>query len=191
MGQRNSLDYHHLRVRLTRISYWCYPVPLTEARSGFPGPRAKFMDVILRQLGQLLLKAVPTFLLVVFLSWYLKFVFFRPLEKVLRRRYDLTEGARKLAEEMLTRADAKAAEYEAALRAARAELYEEQERMHKRLQEEAAAQIADARRRAEAAIEEAARQIAREGEAARASLERQSDALADQIVNAILRRSAA
>lgn len=149
------------------------------------------MDVILRQLGQLLLKAIPTFLLVVFLSWYLKFVFFRPLEKVLRRRYDLTEGARKLAEEMLARADAKAAEYEVALRAARAELYEEQARMHKRLQEEAAAQIAEARRRAEAAIEEAGRQIAREGEAARASLERQSDALADQIVDAILRRSAA
>ncbi len=92
---------------------------------------------------------------------------------------------------MLARAAAKAAEYEVALRAARAEIYEEQARMHKRLQEEAAAQIAEARRRAEAAIEEAGRQIAREGEAARASLERESDALADQIVEAILRRSAA
>jgi F-type H+-transporting ATPase subunit b len=149
------------------------------------------MDVILRQLGVLLLKAIPTFLLVVFLCWYLKFVFFRPLEKVLRRRYDATEGARKLAEELLARADARAAEYEAALRAARAEVYEGQERMHKRLQEEAAAQIAEARRRAEAAIEEAGRQVAREGEAARASLQRESDALADQIADAILRRSAA
>lgn len=149
------------------------------------------MDVILRQLGELLRKAIPTFLLVVFLSWYLKFVFFRPLEKVLRRRYDATEGARKLAEETLALAAAKAAEYEAALRSARAELYEEQERMHKRLQEEAAEQIAGARRHSEAATEEALRQIAREGEAARVSLQQQSDALADQIADAILRRSAA
>jgi F-type H+-transporting ATPase subunit b len=149
------------------------------------------MDVILRQLGELLRKAIPTFLLVVFLSWYLKFVFFRPLEKVLRRRYDATEGAHKLAEETLARAASKAAEYEAALRSARAELYEQQERMHKRLQEEAAEQIAEAHRHSEATTEEALRQIAREGETARASLQQQSDALADQIADAILRRSAA
>ncbi|HUB34205.1 MAG TPA: ATP synthase F0 subunit B [Bryobacteraceae bacterium] len=149
------------------------------------------MDVILRQLGELLLRAIPTFLLVVFLSYYLKFVFIRPLEKVLRQRYDATEGARKLAEEMLQRAAAKMDEYDAALRAARAEVYDEQERLHKRLQSEAAGQIAEARHRTEATIEEARQQIAHEAEVARASLERESDALADQIADAILRRSAA
>jgi F-type H+-transporting ATPase subunit b len=149
------------------------------------------MEVILRQLGELLQKAIPTFLLVIFLSYYLKFVFFRPLEKVLRQRYDATEGARKLAEETLQRAEARMAEYEAALRAARVEVYGEQERLHKRLQDEAAGHIAEARRCTEAAIEEVRHQIAHEADAARASLERESDALADQIADAILRRSAA
>ena len=107
------------------------------------------MDVILHQLGELLLKAVPTFILVVLLHFYLKNVFFKPLEKVLHQRYEATDGARKLAEQSLERAAAKTAEYEAAMRSARAEVYQAQEQIHKRLQEQHAAQMAEARRRAE------------------------------------------
>ena len=55
------------------------------------------MDATLHALGEILLKAVPTVLLVVVLHFYLKYVFFRPLKKVLAERYDATEGARKLA----------------------------------------------------------------------------------------------
>jgi F-type H+-transporting ATPase subunit b len=149
------------------------------------------MDVILHQLGELLLKAIPTFLLVVLLSFYLKSVFFKPLEKVLRQRYDATEGARKLAEESMKRAAAKLEEYEAALRAARGELYQAQEKAHKQLQDQAAAQIAEARKQAEHTVEEAKLQLAREAEAAKASLTRDSDALAEQIADTIVRRSAA
>ncbi len=149
------------------------------------------MDAILHQLGELLLKAIPTFLLVVLLSFYLKSVFFKPLEKVLKQRYDATEGARKLAEESMKRAAAKTQEYEAALQSARAELYQAQEKAHKQLQDQAAAQIAEARKQAESTVEQAKRQIAGEAEAAKASLARESDALAEQISDAILRRSAA
>jgi F-type H+-transporting ATPase subunit b len=149
------------------------------------------MDVILRQLGELLLKAIPTFLLVVFLSLYLKRVFFAPLEKVLQQRYEATEGARRLAEQTLQQANARAAEYEAAMRAARAEVYQQQEQSHRQLQEQAAARIAEARKHAEDGIEEAKRQIAQEAEAAKLYLERESDQLADQIADTVLRRSAA
>ena len=83
------------------------------------------MDETLRQLGGILLRAVPTFLLVVLLHFYLKFIFFKPLGRILRQRYDATEGARKLAEASLAKASEKAAEYEAALRAVRAETYKE------------------------------------------------------------------
>lgn len=149
------------------------------------------MDAILRQLGELLLKAIPTFLLLVFLSFYLKRIFFKPLEKVLRQRYEATDGARKAAEEVLARAAARTAEYETALRAARAGIYEDQEQVHRQLQEQAAAQIAEARRHAEAAMDEARQEIAREVETARASLDRESDSLAVQIADSILRRSVA
>ncbi len=149
------------------------------------------MDVILHQLGELARKAIPTFLLVIFLTWYLKRVFFKPLEKVLHRRYEATEGARIAAQASMDRAAAKAAEYEAALRTARAEIYQRQEEIHRKLQEEAAARIAEARERAEAALAEAKQQIAQDAAAAKESLERESDLLAARIADTILRRSAA
>ena len=77
------------------------------------------MEETLHQLGGILLRAVPTFIIVVLLHFYLKFVFFKPLQQVLRQRYEATEGARKLAEASLLNASEKAAQYEAALRSAR------------------------------------------------------------------------
>src|SRR5580698_7814712 len=100
------------------------------------------MDETLRALGVILLDAVPTFLLVVFLHFYLKKVFFQPLEKVLRQRFEATEGARRLAEQALARAAARTEEYEAAIRAARSEIYQTQEQFYKQLQESQDAQIA-------------------------------------------------
>jgi F-type H+-transporting ATPase subunit b len=149
------------------------------------------MDAILHQLGQLLLRAVPTFLLVIALHFYLKFMFFNPLGKVLQQRYEATEGARKLAEESLARAAQKTAEYEAAMRAARAQVYQAQEQSHKKLQEREAADLAEARRRNEALIQAARAALAQDVEAAKAGLAKQSETLADQITETILRRSAA
>jgi F-type H+-transporting ATPase subunit b len=149
------------------------------------------MDAMLQALGGILLKAVPTFLLVVLLHFYLKGVFFDPMRKVLRQRYDATEGARKLAAESLDRAAAKTAEYAAAMRAARTEIYQAQEQAHKRLQESEMAELTAARRHAEAAVAEAKTQLAGDVEAAKAALARDSDLLANQIADSILRGSAA
>jgi F-type H+-transporting ATPase subunit b len=149
------------------------------------------MEVILHQLTELLLKAIPTFLLVLLLHFYLKFVFFKPMEKVLRQRYDATEGARKMAEESLQAAAAKSAQYEAALRDARSEIYKAQEHIHKQLQEREAAELTAVRQQAEASIQEAKAALARDVAEAKAGLARQSEALADQIVESLLRRSVA
>jgi len=149
------------------------------------------MEATLHALGGILLKAVPTFLLVVLLHFYLKGVFFNPLRKVLRQRYEATKGARKLAAESLERAAAKTAEYQDAMRAARGEIYQAQEQAHKRLQEGEFAELAAARKRAEAAVREAKTLLARDVEAAKASLAPDSELLANQIVESILRRTAA
>ncbi len=114
---------------------------------------------MLHALGGILLRAVPTFLLVILLHFYLKSVFFKPLEKVLRQRYEVTEGARKLAQQSLEQAAAKTADYEAQVRAAKAEMYQAQEQLHKQLQEREAAAVAQARGRAEAAIKLAKDQL--------------------------------
>ena len=146
---------------------------------------------MLHALGGILLRAVPTFLLVICLHFYLKSVFFKPLEKVLGQRYEATEGARKLAEQSLERAAAKTAQYEAQLRKAKAEMYVAQEQLHKQLQEREAAAVAGARKNADAAVRLAGAQLAADVEAAKAGLAAKSEMLANQIVETILRRSAA
>ena len=149
------------------------------------------MDKIIHQLGELLLTSLPTFVLVLFLNYYLKFVFFKPLEKSLKQRYDATEGARKLAEESSQRAAEKAASYEDTLRDARGEIYNAQEQMFKELQSRVADEIAAARAQSDAAIKRAKSELAQEVEAAKAGLAAGSETLADQIAESILRRRAA
>jgi F-type H+-transporting ATPase subunit b len=149
------------------------------------------MDAILRDLGGILLRAVPTFLLVIFLHFYLKSVFFGPMQRVLKKRYEATEGARKLADESLARAAQKTAEFEAAMRAAKGEVYHVQEQLHKQLQEQQAAELAAARKQAEAMVAKAKADLAKDVEAAKAGLGRESELLANQIAESILQRSAA
>jgi F-type H+-transporting ATPase subunit b len=149
------------------------------------------MEDTLRALGEILLKAVPTFLLVVFLHFYLKRMFFRPMEKVLRERFEATEGARKLAEQALARASARTAEYEAAIRAARSEIYQAQEQFYKQLQDSQQVQIAAARQSAEAAVHSARTQLAGDVEEAKLSLASSSEKLATEIADSILRGQAA
>lgn len=149
------------------------------------------MDATLRALGEILLNAVPTFLLVVVLHFYLKKVFFQPLERMLRQRFEATEGARKLAEESLARAAARTSEYEAAIRAARSEIYQAQERFYKELQESQSAQIVAAHQSAEEHMNQAKAELAREVETGRASLAQASEKLAAEIADRMVQGSAA
>jgi F-type H+-transporting ATPase subunit b len=149
------------------------------------------MEATLHALSGILLRAIPTFLLVIFLHFYLKFMFFKPLEKVLHARYEATEGARLRANESLEKAAAKTAEYEAALRAARAEVYQKQEEAHRRLQDEHTAQVHAAREKAEEAVRNAKAELAIQIEQAKKDLAAQGDVLAGQIADTILNRSVA
>lgn len=146
------------------------------------------MDQTITALGELILKALPTFLLVVALFLYLKAVYFKPMARVLEERYAATEGARKLAEASFARANQKTAEYEEALRAARAEIYREQEQFRQSLRQEHAQAVLEARRSADASVKEAQVRLAAELATAKATLQSHSDDLAEQITEAILRR---
>ena len=139
------------------------------------------MDAILASLGELLLRAVPTFLLVVFLHFYLKFVFFAPLDKVLAARSEATSGARAAAQTSLETASRKAAEYEAAMRAARSEVYKEQEESRRVLRQQ------QARRNASEMVKQARVQLADEVAGAKNLLAGESDRLASAIAQSILR----
>jgi len=149
------------------------------------------MEETLHQLGGILLRAIPTFLIVVLLHFYLKFIFFKPLQQVLRQRYEATEGARKLAEASLAKASEKAAEYEAAIRQARADTYKELEQLRRQLQDDRAAGVKEARARAEASVAQAKAALAVEMEGLKKNLAAESDALADRIAGKILSGRAA
>ena len=149
------------------------------------------MEETLRALGGILLRAIPTFVLVVFLHFYLKSVFFEPLKKILRQRYEATEGARKLAEASLANAAQKAADYEAAIRAARSDTYKELEQLRRQLQDERAAGVREARARAEAAVAQAKAALDAEVATLKKNLGAESEALADRIASKILRGRAA
>ncbi len=62
------------------------------------------MEQTLHDLGQLLLKAVPTILLLLVVHFYLKAMFFRPMADVLAKRRAATEGQRESAEALRAKA---------------------------------------------------------------------------------------
>ena len=144
---------------------------------------------MLHSAGALLVQALPTLFVVVLLHWYLKTTLFQPLEKVLADRHAETQGAREQASAALKSAELKVAEYDAKLRAARAEIYQEQDVWRKGLLEEQNQAVSKARDEGKALIADAKSKIAGEIEAARAVLERDADGLADRIVGTILRGS--
>jgi len=138
------------------------------------------MDKTLHDLGGIVLNGLPTFFLVLILAVCVKYLYLKPLEKVLAERFRLTEGARKAADESLRSAGDRVAEYEQALVRARGEIYEEQ-----------AEQVRLARQESDKQAAAIKASIAQDAQTARLSLESQSDTLASQIADAILERRVA
>lgn len=149
------------------------------------------MDQTLHALGGIVLNGLPTFFLVILLTVCVKYLYLKPLDKVLAERFRLTEGARKAAEDSLKNADNKVAEYEIALAQARTEIYREQSELLKKLHDEQSAQVKAARAQSDATVAAAKATIAQEAAAAKQGLEAQSETLAGQIADAILSRKAA
>lgn len=148
------------------------------------------MDATLHALAGLLLKATFTVAILVLLHIYLRFVFFSPLDRILKRRYELTEGSRKAAQDSIRRAEERAAEYEAKLREARAEALREQEEAQKKWLADQDAQIRDARARGDDLMTRMRREIHEEMERAQWDLARDSETLADEICDVVLRGKA-
>src|SRR5260370_16340463 len=135
------------------------------------------MDKTLHQLGGILLNGIPTFVLVLLLNVYLRFVFFKPLERTLAERYNMTDGARKAAAAALASADTRIAEYQDALRSARAEVYQAQERINRQIEEQQTAELQKARQEADIMLRGARAAITKEVEMARQELAVQSEIL--------------
>lgn len=148
------------------------------------------MEQTLEALGGILLKAIPTAGILLLLYFYFKAMLFGPLDKVLKQRQELTEGARKTAEKSLAAAEHKTQEYEAKFREARSAVYKDQEETRRQWLEDQAAQASKARSDAENTVKVARESIAAEMAAARQNLLSSSEELADQIAAVVTGRRA-
>jgi F-type H+-transporting ATPase subunit b len=137
-------------------------------------------------LGDILIKSIPTFILVWVLYFYISRMFLGPLQKTLQQRQDSTEGLRKAAEERISMAEHKTAEYQEALRAQAADIYRQQEQDRQRDLERRAEILRQARQRAEEQIGGARQQIHQQAEEAKKTLHKESEQLAQWITRAIL-----
>src|SRR4029077_5205950 len=107
---------------------------------------------IVLQLGELFLGAVPTVLLILIFYFILKSLFFKPLLAVMAEREARSIGAQKAAEAAQSAAAEKIKQYQDALKQARAKLYAEQEAARKKLLDERAVVLKDARAKSSAEV---------------------------------------
>jgi F-type H+-transporting ATPase subunit b len=144
------------------------------------------MDQTLKQLGELLLGAVPTVLLLLTLYAVYHFVVHKPLQRILEERRSRTQGAVESARADVSAAEARSREYEDRLREAKLAVFRAAEARREAAQQTRAAGVAEARSRAEEQVKAARAQVDQEVAAARQALQFEGERLANEIIRVIL-----
>lgn len=144
------------------------------------------MDETLRQIGGLLLGAVPTVIFFLLLFGLYTVLVHKPLTRVLAERRSRTQGAIEKARADVAAAEARTAEYEQKLRDARVALFKAQEARRAKASQLRAQAVADARYKAQSQIEAARAEIEQDKAAAKQNLEGEAGRLATEIIRAVL-----
>jgi F-type H+-transporting ATPase subunit b len=144
------------------------------------------MDQTLQQLGELLLGAVPTVILLALLYVLYKAIVHQPLQRVLAERRSKTEGAIEKSKADIAAADARTSEYEQRLREARAAVFRAQEARRQAAIQARSHAVSAARRQAQAQVQAAKTDIEKDRAAAEQGLQGQAAALAQEIVRRVL-----
>jgi F-type H+-transporting ATPase subunit b len=144
------------------------------------------MDETLRQLGELLLGAVPTVILLALLYALYTAIVHKPLRRVLEERRSKTEGAVEKSRADIAAAEARTAEYEHSLREARATIFRAQEARRQAALQARANAAAEGRKRTQAQVQAAKKDIESDKEAAKAGLQGEAAILAREIVRRVL-----
>src|SRR5271166_7147370 len=129
------------------------------------------MDQTLQQLGELLLGAVPTIILVALLYALYTTIVHKPLRRVLEERRSKTEGAIEKSRADIAAAEARTSEYELRLREARATVFRAQEARRKTALDARTAALTEARSKAQAQVQAAKADIQKDRDAAQAGLQ--------------------
>jgi F-type H+-transporting ATPase subunit b len=149
------------------------------------------MDATLQALVALLIKAIPTIAIFLFLIVYLQATYFKPIARILKERRDKTEGVRQLAQQAFESADKRMSELDRALQLARAEINQQHDQLRRQWAAEEAEAVAAARQRAEEKLAAARVAIAKEVDRAKSEMDMNVEALSTSIVQALAGRRAA
>ena len=149
------------------------------------------MDQTLQQLGELLLGAVPTVILLALLYALYTTIVHKPLQRVLAERRSKTEGAVEKSRADIAAAEARTAEYEQKLREARAAVFRAQEAKRQAAIQARTAALNEARNKAQAQVQAAKKDIETDRAAAEAGLPADAAALAQEIVKRVLQPAGA
>ncbi len=144
------------------------------------------MDDIFRQLGALFLGSIPTMILFLLLLLCYATLLHGPLRRVLAERHERTAGAVERAHASIAVAEARTAQYEEKLRAARLEIQGNRDRQIAGWNSAREQAVAETREAAAARVRAARAALAAEGEQTRAGMSGTIDALADQILKTVL-----
>ena len=145
------------------------------------------MDEILRQLGELLLAAIPTVVVFLILFFAYKLIVHKPLVAVLDERRARTQGAVEKANADIAAAEARTAEYEQRLRDARLSIFKKLEARRQQWLQARAAAVAEARAAAETRVKAARTSLEQDVEQAKVTLQAESETLASQIIRTVLK----
>ena len=149
------------------------------------------MDETLHQLGELLLGAVPTVILVALLYALYTSIVHKPLRRVLEERRSKTEGAIEKSKADIAAAEARTSEYEQKLREARAAVFRAQETKRQAALQARSNAVAAARAKAQTQVQAAKTDIERDRAAAEKGLQGEAAALAQEIIRRVLQPAGA
>ena len=139
-----------------------------------------------KQLGELLLRSIPTIILWLVTLGLYRLLVYTPLTRILAERYQRTEGALAQAKADIAQAEARTAEYEHRLREARAAIFKAQEQRREQALQTRYEAAAQARAAAEARIADERRQIEAQKSDAQKGLQAQAEQLAREIIRVVL-----
>jgi len=149
------------------------------------------MDQTLQQLGELLLGAVPTVIMLALLYALYTAIVHKPLQRVLEERRNKTEGAVEKSKADIAAADARTSEYEQKLREARAAVFRAQEAKRQAAMQARTNAMNEARTKAQAQVHAAKADIERDRAVAEKGLQGEAAALAQEIVRRVLQPAGA
>ncbi len=145
------------------------------------------MDQTLKQLGELLLGAIPTVVFLILLYFFYRILVHKPLSQVLAKRHELTDGAIQRAKADIAAAEAKTAEYEHRLREARLAMFKALEDHRQFVVNARESALADAQAKAHQQVAAAKAALELDKAAAQTQLGSEAERLAGDVMRTVLR----